>query len=326
VLAATYESEPEPVAMPLHPAARQILDDTAASARPNAHLLPVPTARENFEALFASLWRPGVHEIRDVEIPVDGGSIPGRLYRPSEHRDLPLVVYYHGGGWLLGSVDSHDVATRELALASRCAVLSVGYRRGPEHRFPTAVDDAVAAVHWAVGNGSSLGIDPSRLAVAGDSAGGNLATVVAALLRDAGGPALRHQLLVYPVTTCNLDIGFAPAFEGYLLYRDEMQWHQDNYLADPAQATDPRVSPLESDLRGLPTATVLLAECDPIRPQGVAYIEALRRAEVPVTVLDCDGLVHGFFGLDAVFPEAIAAMDFAGARLALALGAPNKRE
>lgn len=301
--------------MPIDPIAQKMLDDAKASGRPNAHLLPVPTARENFENTFAALAKPDVHRVIDVTVGTrDGAGIPGRLYLPTDAADLPLTVYYHGGGWLLGSIDSHDVATRLLANASGSAVLSVGYRRGPESRFPTAVNDAVDALAWA--RSEALGIDGTRLAVAGDSAGGNLAAAVALHARDTGEPALRHQLLVYPVTTTDLDRGMDPAYDGVMLERDELQWHQDNYLPGPDTGTDPRVNVLDADLTGLPDTTIILAECDPIRPQGELYERALRAAGVTVQSHLTPGMVHGFFGLDEVFPTATGAMTFAGQRLA----------
>lgn len=307
--------------MPIDPIAQKMLDDAKASGRPNAHLLPVPVARENFENTFGALAKPDIHRTVDVDIPTrDGVEIPGRLYLPAEQSaELPLVVYYHGGGWLLGSIDSHDVATRLLANASGAAVLSVGYRRGPESRFPTAVHDAVDALNWAVSAESGLPVDTGRVAVAGDSAGGNLAAAVALAVRDSGGPALRHQLLVYPVTTTDLGRGMDPEYDGVMLERDELQWHQHNYLADPSAATDPLVNVLDAELAGLPAATVILAECDPIRPQGELYAKALAAAGVPLESHETPGMVHGFFGLDEVFPTAGPAMAFAGARLAEAL-------
>ncbi len=306
--------------MPIDPIAQKMLDDAKASGRPNAHLLPVPTARENFENTFGALAKPDIHRTVDVSIPTrDGVQLPGRLYLPSEGSDLPLTVYYHGGGWLLGSIDSHDVATRLLAVASGSAVLSVGYRRGPEARFPTAVNDAIDALEWAVSPQAGLGVDTTRVAVAGDSAGGNLAAAVALHVRDAGGPALRHQLLVYPVTTTDLTRGMDAEYDGVMLERDELQWHQDNYLSSPEAASDPRVNVLAAELKGLVEATVILAECDPIRPQGELYAKALAEAGVSVESHLTPGLVHGFFGLDEVFPTANEAMTFAGKRLAQAL-------
>ncbi len=294
-----------------------MIADSKASGRPNAHLLPVEQARANFETDFAALPRPDVAITKDLLIDTDDATLPARLYIAAERAadPLPLIVYFHGGGWLLGSIDSHDGLTRRLAIASGMAVLSVGYRRGPESRFPAAVNDAVAAVRWAARHATDLGAGAGCLAVAGDSAGGNLAAVAAAQLRGDDTARIRHQLLIYPVTSCDLDTGFDPAYEGIMLYRDELQWHQDNYLAAPEQAADPRVSPLRADLAGLPPATVILAECDPIRPQGASYSRALCAAGVPVRERQYAGMIHGFFGLDMLWDEARQAMDFAAAEL-----------
>lgn len=310
--------------MPIDPIAQKILDDARASGRPNAHLLPVDTARANFEATFAALQKPDIHRVEQVIIPTrDGQEIRGRVYLPDARRDLPLTVYYHGGGWLLGSIDSHDVTTRLLANASESAVLSVDYRRGPESRFPTAVHDAIDALVWATGPDSrlpGLGVDTTQVAVAGDSAGGNLAAAVGLWARDTDfTPALAHQLLVYPSTTCDLDAGFDPAYQGVMLERDELQWHQDNYFADPADARDHRASILEADHRGLPESTVILAECDPIRPQSELLVQAYQAAGVSVVAHEYPGMIHGFFGLDEVFPTATEAMALAGRRLCAAL-------
>jgi acetyl esterase len=307
--------------MPLHPVAARMIADSKASGRPNAHLLPVEQARANFENDFAALPRPDIAVIKDLQIDTGDATLPARLYIETRQPagPLPLIVYFHGGGWLLGSIDSHDGLTRRLAIASGMAVLSVGYRRGPEARFPAAVNDAIAAIRWAARHAGDLGADARHLAVAGDSAGGNLAAVAAAELRGDSTARIRHQLLIYPVTTCDLDTGFDPAYEGIMLYRDELLWHQRNYLAVPEQATDPRVSPLRADLAGLPPATVILAECDPIRPQGASYARALRAAGVPVSEREYPGMLHGFFGLDMLWDEARQAMDFAAAELITAL-------
>lgn len=301
--------------MPIHPVAAEILANFALSGRPNAHFLSVLEARANFESDFKNLAKPDIEVARDVTIEVRDSQIRGRLYRPSNDGIIPLIIYYHGGGWLLGSIDSHDVITRRLSLSTGFAVLSVDYRLGPESLFPTAVNDAVDAVTWAVNNAQLLGIDPKRIAVAGDSAGGNLATVAAKVLRDECGPNITIQILVYPVTTCDLEIGFDMNYEGHVLYRDEMLWHQENYLVSIDQATDPRVSPLQADLSGLPPAVVIIAEYDPIRPQGELYIEALKSSGVQVSVFEAPTLMHGFFGLDELFPEAADAMNFVAEKL-----------
>lgn len=306
--------------MPLDPIAQKMIDETRASGRPNAHLLTIEAARQRFEEAFEGLEKPELHDVVDVRIPTrDGQMIPARLYVPDGQAQLPLTIFFHGGGWLMGSVDSHDVATRRLALASGSAVLSVGYRRGPESRFPTAVNDAVDALEWAIRHATQISIDPARVAVAGDSAGGNLAAAVAHYARDSKTVRLRHQLLVYPVTTCDLVLGFDKQYEGIMLEPDEMQWHQDNYLPSPDHARDPRVDVLSADLADLPETTIILAECDPIRPQGQLYATALRAAGVSVEVHETAGMVHGFFGLDEVFPVATEAMELAGNRLRHAL-------
>jgi acetyl esterase len=307
---------PGPRASELDPKAAEILAGAFASTRPNAHLLPVAEARVNFDGDFAELG-PGepVDAAEDVAIPVDGGDIPARLYRPSGGV-LPGILYMHGGGWLLGSVESHDAVARALANAAGATVLSIGYRRGPESRFPTAAEDSYASLLWLRDNADRLGVDAEALAVAGDSAGGNLATVVALLARDRGGPSLRFQLLAYPVTTTDLEVGFDMDFEGYFLYRDELQWHQDNYLASAEQKSDPLVSPLENaGLEGLPPALVLTAGCDPLHAQGELYAAALADAGVDVVHRSYPGMVHGFFQMPGVFAQGREAVDLAGASL-----------
>jgi acetyl esterase len=310
--------------VPLDPVARKLLDDVAASGRPNAHLLPVAEARVNFESLFAGLGaaRP-VAEVAEHAIPIPGGTIPARSYRPAgadDARALALVVYFHGGGWLLGSVDSHDGICRSLANAARAVVLNVGYRLAPESRFPTAIDDALAATRWAHAHALLLGADPARLAVAGDSAGGNLAAVVCQDLRDAGEEYVRFQLLVYPVTTADLAIGFDADYEGYFLYHDELLWHQEHYLASSGDARSPRVSPLLGDASGLPPAAIQAAECDPLRPQAERYRDHLAAAGVAVAFREYPGMIHGYFGLQSVFAAAGDAMADAGSVLREALG------
>jgi acetyl esterase/lipase len=307
--------------VPLDPKAQQLLDDVKASGRPNAHLLPVAEARENFEALFASLG-PGqeVAGTGNIAIPAGGVEVQARWYRPAGNGPLPVVAYYHGGGWLLGSVDAYDTVCRALANASGALVVSVEYRLGPEHRFPVAVEDAYAAAAWLGENAGTLGGDPARFAVAGDSAGGNLAAVVSLLALERGNPAIRFQLLVYPVTTCDLAAGFDMEYEGYFLYRDELQWHQDNYLASPAETGDWRVSPLLApDHSGLPPAFVVTAECDPLHLQAEQYAAKLEASGVRVALRQYPGMIHGFFGLDSVFDQSANAMRDAGEALRRAL-------
>ena len=307
--------------MPLDPVARKLLDEVAASGRPNAHLLPVAEARANFESLFAGLGAvEAVAAVADHVIPVSGAAILARSYVPAGAGTRPpLVVYFHGGGWLLGSIDSHDGICRSLANASGAVVLNVGYRLAPEARFPAAADDALAATRWAHANALALGADPGRMAVAGDSAGGNLAAVVCQDLRAAGEPIVRFQLLIYPVTTADLTIGWDAAYEGYFLYRDELLWHQEHYLVSAADARSPRVSPLLGNAAGLPPAAIQAAECDPLHPQAERYRDLLAAAGVPVAFGYYSGMIHGYFGLDSVFPVAGEAMSDAGSALRTAL-------
>jgi acetyl esterase len=300
----------------LAPAAAEILASSLTSTRPNAHLLPVQEARRNFDADHAALG-PGeeVAAVREHQVPVDGADIAVREFRPATET-LPAVVYFHGGGWLLGSLDSHQAVCRALANASETAVFSVDYRRGPEARFPTAVNDAYAATVWVNEHAGELNLVPGKLAVAGDSAGGNLATVVAMLARDRGGPALAMQVLAYPVTTTDLTVGFDDDYEGFSLYRDELQWHQDNYLPDRERRTDALVSPLDhGELVNLPPALILTAQCDPLHAQGELYAEALERAGVSAEHHQWPGMIHGFFQLPTVFAEGAEAVQLAGQAL-----------
>ena len=309
-----------PRAHELHPQAAELLAAAAQSDRPNAHLLPVEEARRNFDADFAAVG-PGepVEAVADVRIGVEGGELPARVYRPASGR-LPVVMYFHGGGWLVGSVESHDAVCRALANLSGAAVVSVGYGLGPEHRFPPAVEDCYAPTRWVVAHAAELEVDPARRAVAGDSAGGNLATVVALLARDRQGPPIAFQLLVYPVTTTDLEKGFDLAYEGFFLYYDELQWHQDNYLSSPDKRRDPLVAPLDAaDLRGLPPALVITAQCDPLHAQGELYARALEEAGVPVEHVHYAGQVHGFFQLPGLVDDGRDAVRRAGAALRKAL-------
>jgi acetyl esterase len=255
--------------------------------------------------------------VTDRDVPGPAGPVPVRVYRPSGDAPKPVIVYFHGGGWVLGSLDTHDGTCRRLADGVDAVVVSVDYRMGPEDRFPAAVDDSFAALRWVAANAGELGGDPDRLVVAGDSAGGNLAAVMSQLARDAGGPALRFQLLVYPVTDHEFtSVSMEENATGYYLTRDAMRWFYDRYLNDPSEGGDPRVSPLRAaDLAGLPPAFVLTAQYDPLRDQGIAYADALRGAGNEAAMTLYEGLFHGFFSMfdmidagKAAFDDAIAAV------------------
>jgi acetyl esterase len=237
----------------------------------------------------------------------------------------PALVYFHGGGWTIGDLDTHDVLCRQLCAAAGVTVVSVDYRLGPEHRFPAAVDDCVAATRWLQRQGASLGLDPTRLAVGGDSAGGNLAAVVALVLRDAGDPAPAFQLLVYPATDMR---AVAPSHtvngQGYLLTADSVAWYRGHYIAEAAQWSDWRASPLlAADLTRLPPALVLTAGFDPLRDEGRQYADALSAAGNRVQYICFERQLHGFITMSKLIAEARTAVALCGAvlREALAGGA-----
>jgi acetyl esterase len=277
---------------------------------PPAHEVPVDQARAGHEAETAHLSGPGeeVSEVRDLEIPSAAGAIPARLYRPQAGGPLPLVVYLHGGGWMLGSIESFDTVVRALANAADVAVLSVGYRLAPEAPFPAGLDDAVAAVRWAAAEAASLGADPERLAIAGDSAGGNLATVVARRLR--GEVDLRMQVLIYPVTDAGCNTASYREFgERHGLTAASMQRFWNLYL-DGADGLDPDASPLRSDdLAGSPPTFVLTAGFDVLRDEAEAYVAALRAAGVEAGHTRYGGAIHGFWRWLAVTGLARTAVE-----------------
>jgi acetyl esterase len=258
-----------------------------------------------------------VDQVIAGEVPGAGGAIPVRIYVPQGSRPMPGLVFFHGGGWARGSLNTHDPLCRSLANAGGCIVVSVDYRMAPEHTFPAAIDDAVAATRWVANNAQQLGIDPQRLAVGGDSAGGNLAAAVTLVLRDAGGPPLAHQVLFYPVTDYNFDTAsYAANAEGYMLTRDAMRFYWRIYLRDAADADDQRASPLRArDFANLPPALVITAEFDPLRDEGRAYADKLRGAGTPVVYRDYPGMVHGFATMAGVLDQGKQAVKDAAAAL-----------
>lgn len=294
---------------------------------PPLHELPVAEARLALRKLQLG-FRPerpeGVSE-REVTLTrgaAEGGPLAARLYRPAAAGgELPALVWFHGGGWILGDLDSHDVLCSELSLLSGAAVLSVGYRLGPEHRFPAAVEDAAFAVRWLRQNAAELSVDPGRLAVGGDSAGGNLAIVAALLLRDASEPPLRFQLLVYPSTGPQHATPSRLLYsEGLNLSRDTMRFFGAHYLRSKEDGRDWRVSPsLAASLRGLPPALVITAECDPLCDDGKEYAERLRAEGIAAEYTCYPGVLHGFFPLGKAYDAANEAVRQAGRALAATL-------
>ncbi|MBP6899654.1 MAG: alpha/beta hydrolase [Burkholderiaceae bacterium] len=303
----------------LDPQARALLQLIEASGLPATHTLTPAEARRLYRER-RSFTQPeprAMAELRELAAPGPAGAIPLRLYRPqaAPASGAPALVYYHGGGWVIGDLDTHDVLCRQLADEAGCVVIAVDYRLAPEHRFPAAVDDAVAATRWIHGQAEALGLDGQRLAVGGDSAGGNLAAVVALSLRDAAGEgdagaaqllqALRLQLLIYPATDMR---ALAPSHQsngqGYLLTADTIAYFRGHYLA-PEQYGDWRASPLlHPRLDGLPPALVLTAGYDPLRDEGLQYADALAAAGVATQQLCFERQIHGFVPMGKALREA----------------------
>lgn len=283
--------------MPVHPEAQQLLDALAAEGVPPFEEMTVPQAREATAAFEGLQGEPeDVASVQNRTVPGPEGEIPVRIYTPAGEGPLPVVVFYHGGGWVIGNLETVDRPCRSLANAAGAVVVSVDYRLAPEHRYPAAFDDSYAATVWVAEHAAELGGDPNRLVVAGDSAGGNLAAAVALAARDRGGPAIAAQLLAYPVT--NFDFS-TPSYEdnktGYLLTRGAMQWFWAHYLGAMDLGQDPLICPARADnLAGLPPAFVATCEYDPLRDEGEAYAQRLKDAGVDVVAKRYDGMMHGF--------------------------------
>ena len=292
--------------MPLHPQVKSLLDQMAGA--PPRHSLPVAEARRLALSVvpLAGESEAVAHTFdRALPGPTEAQSIPVRFYYPrnAPAGPLPALVYFHGGGWTIGSIETLDPICRALANGAGCVVMSVGYRLAPEHKFPAAVEDAYAATAWLAANAAEVGVDPTRLAVGGDSSGGNLAAVVALLARDKAGPALVFQMLVYPITAYHTPgtASYQENAEGYYLTRADMVWFWQNYLNHPDEGQNPLASPLlAEDLSNLPPALLIITEFDPLRDEGEAYAARLQAAGVPVTLTRYDGMIHNFFRLGGV--------------------------
>ena len=304
----------------VHPQAQQILDGKAASGAPPLWELTPDEARAGVEANNAVIPAgPDLESVRDIVIPSQAGGMPARVYSPSESAP-GLVVYYHGGGWVVGSVDGWDSSVRALAVASGCDVVSVDYRLAPEHIFPAAADDAYDALVWA---SSPSGLAQGRpVVVAGDSAGGNLAAVSALRARDSGGPPIALQVLVYPVVDYDLDRRSYREYDGdeLIVNRRDMIWFWDHYAPDPGTRVNPYASPLRaSSLSGLPPVYLVTAELDPLREEGFAYADRLRAARVPVDHRHFGSQIHGFFTFTGMLDDADKAVAEAGSAIRAAV-------
>jgi acetyl esterase len=311
--------------MPLDPQARALLEQLAAQASPPVTALsPAASRREMEEATLLLGPPPPVARVEDRTIPGPAGPIPIRITAPSGPGPFPALVYFHGGGWVLGSLATHDGLCRSLTNTAGIAVVSVEYRLAPEHPFPAAVDDAFAATAWVAAYGSEIGIDSTRLAVGGDSAGGNLSAVVALMARDRRGPGLSFQLLVYPITSDDFETpSYREHADGYFLTREAMLWYWNQYAPNPRDRRNPYASPLHaSDLSALPPALVITAGYDPLRDEAEAYAARLAAAGVAVRLSRYDGMIHGFLRRAAVFDQGKAALNECAEALREALVGP----
>ena len=291
---------------PLDPQVKALLDQMAAANQPAFHSQSPADARTAMGSL-VNVFGPGpeVHKVEDRKIPGPAGDIPVRIYSPSGKAN-GILVYFHGGGWVVGDITSHDYVCRTLTNAAGCTVVSVDYRLAPEHKFPAGPEDCYAATMWASQNAASLGSDADHIAVGGDSAGGNLAAAVSLMARDRGGPRIRHQMLIYPVTDAAMDTPSQQEFlaDGFVLSKLDMEWFWGHYLANKKDGENPYASPARArDLRNLPPAHIITASHDPLRDEGEAYGELLKKAGNRVKVKRYDGVVHGFFSLQAAIDQ-----------------------
>lgn len=308
--------------MPLDPQARLILDQIAAQGGMELHQLSVSDARIAFEKLRLPIAAEPVAHVENRTIPGPAGAVPVRVYRAADAATpAPALVYFHGGGWVIGDLESHDNFCRALANRTRAVVVSVDYRLAPEHRYPAAAEDCYAAMCFVAERGGEIGADGARIAVAGDSAGGNLAAAVALMARDRSGPPLRHQVLIYPVADHDFDTAsYRDNAIGYLLSREGMQWFWSHYVPNAAQRNEAYAAPLRAEkLALLPPATVITAEYDPLRDEGEAYAVRLRDAGVATVATRYDGQIHGFVSLFEVFDQGRVATDQIAATLRAAL-------
>ena len=297
--------------MPLDPQVIKILKEAESLGLPEYQdLSPTEARKQMLDQAPPVQAALSVKKVIDRKIPGPDGDIPIRLYYPAGDAPFPTLVYFHGGGWVIGDLDTHHSFCHALAKTSGCLVAAVDYRLAPEHRYPAAVEDAYAATKWVAENSALIQADPDRFAVCGDSAGGHLAAVVSLMARDRQGPRIDFQILIYPITDCRFDTpSYEENKEGYMLTRDLMKWFWNHFINDESEANDPYVSPLRAKNFGnLPPALILTAGYDPLRDEGEAYGKKLQEAGVNVTLSRYPGMIHAFIRMTALLDEANVAL------------------
>lgn len=308
----------------LDPQAKLLIEKAEAAGNPELYELDPLAARKQFLELSKAVdVKPmNVGSVENQLIPGPAGNIALRVYRPTGVQgNASALIYFHGGGWVIGDLDTHDGICRWICSQSGCVVASVDYRMAPEHKFPAPLEDCLAATFWVAENGEALGIDIARIAVGGDSAGGNLAAVVSQQARDQGGPSIAYQLLIYPATDLTMsEASHQELAKGYRLTKPLMEWFIGHYLNNDSERMDSRASPLFcDDLNGLPAALVITAGFDPLRDEGVRYADKLSSSGVETTHVCYDGMIHGFFSMGGWLEKSREALDYTSQKLAEAL-------
>jgi acetyl esterase len=302
--------------MPVDPQAQVVMDQMEALGLPPVHTISPALARVNARARLRSPG-PTVAKVEDYLVPGHAGDITARIYTPEGTGPFPLLVWFHGGGWVFGDLESADPIARNLAVGAGCVVASVDYRLAPDTKFPGPIEDCYVATQWLTDNATNVNADPNMVAVGGDSAGGNLAAAVCLMARDRSGPSLVFQLLVYPV----IDVDFTTSSyqenaDGYLLTKDSMVWFWNHYLTGTIDATNPYAVPAKAnDLNDLPSAMVITAEYDPLRDEGESYARRLKESQVPTDYVCYEGMVHGFFAMSALIDTSKRAVTDASSAL-----------
>lgn len=309
----------------LDPLLKGLLDQMAANPMPKLWEIPPAQGREMYKMMSTTLDPQNVPigKVEDRKIAGPAGEIAVRVYTPVGQgaAALPAVVFFHGGGFVIGDLNTHDALCRQIANEAKVRVIAVDYRLAPEHKFPSAADDCFAALKWVADQASTIGVDANRIAVCGDSAGGNLAAVVCQLAKKAGGPRIVYQVLMYPTTIAHAQTGSMKMFEkGYFLERQAMDWFFDAYVPKGHDLKDPKLAPFWGDVHGLPPAYVITAGFDPLKDEGKQYADKMAAAGVAVTYKDYPAMVHGFFNMSGIVPQAREAIHEVAAKLRTAFG------